>query len=535
VSGSIDSPVNIISNVNNLVKRYKEEELMKPEGEKDLFLKDFDKTWGNQQRVITEHLKDVVINNKHYFEQEDNNFVLYRGSGRSESLHRRLNHYQPEHCGQKLADAVILSFIYQWNAKRAFNGTDSVPPFESPLIPIPSVHGDDTSHVPPNAPAAAMVTHYPANSSSSSIGALVAEGPSSAQSSSSSIGALVAEGPSSAVISECSTSSHQVSVDISKNPRMIMSAFRLCNMDVMAQLSMCDKNTSVMLIESCGWQISNAPLYGPNSSANSRNFSGLKHHTIGSKMTSLTRKVADNPTSLPPPNSAVICQRLSFDDDSERTATEEAIFSFITNVKSNNWPATAKYVNNALKEQGFLLVVTAPQMKSYAQAHKDRFLEKPASKKRPRAAMETVELYGGSDAEAEPDPEPERVAGGDPPTVVALVQSNPSKFAHLAGNCSLSWNVINSHQLLALPANVKNYTKDEKELMLYVGSQSSVLDGTKSVHWGTYKSSYNYLSRRAYKEDPNVIIYERDLLTNKDSFKKFKDSVHKLLRAKRGK
>lgn len=94
-----------------------------------LFSPQFKRTFENQKNQILEHVKEIFIDGKHYFEAEDGVFHLYRGTNRNESLHKRLNHMWPEKCSQELGKCLLNSFIFSWNARRKpvlFNLLDDV-------------------------------------------------------------------------------------------------------------------------------------------------------------------------------------------------------------------------------------------------------------------------------------------------------------------------------------------------------------------------------------------------------------------------
>jgi hypothetical protein len=63
-------------------------------------------------------LVDPKINGLHYAETTDGKFTLMRGTGRNESIHRRLNAMWPDRCGAALAAALLLVFFFNWTAKR---------------------------------------------------------------------------------------------------------------------------------------------------------------------------------------------------------------------------------------------------------------------------------------------------------------------------------------------------------------------------------------------------------------------------------
>ena len=57
--------------------------------DRSLFLKDFDKTLANQERWVKGYLFDPIVEGRWFEELEDGRFVLYRGTNRNESLHKR--------------------------------------------------------------------------------------------------------------------------------------------------------------------------------------------------------------------------------------------------------------------------------------------------------------------------------------------------------------------------------------------------------------------------------------------------------------
>jgi hypothetical protein len=71
-----------------------------------------------QKPQILENIKDAFVNGVHYFEAQDGHFYLYRGSGRNESMHRRLNAITPEKHNIETANAILGSFVFDYNAKR---------------------------------------------------------------------------------------------------------------------------------------------------------------------------------------------------------------------------------------------------------------------------------------------------------------------------------------------------------------------------------------------------------------------------------
>ena len=62
----------------------------------------------NKQKFHVENcLKDPIVDGKYYMELEDGHFVLFRGTNRNESFHKRLNHFWPEKCGPELAECLM--------------------------------------------------------------------------------------------------------------------------------------------------------------------------------------------------------------------------------------------------------------------------------------------------------------------------------------------------------------------------------------------------------------------------------------------
>lgn len=97
---------------------------------------------------------------KHYYEAEDGVFHLFRGTNRNESLHKRIRHVWPEklgkvlvllcnyaklklilliillpiQLGERLADTILSSFLYQWNCKRRL--AQFSPHMATPYAPV---------------------------------------------------------------------------------------------------------------------------------------------------------------------------------------------------------------------------------------------------------------------------------------------------------------------------------------------------------------------------------------------------------------
>lgn len=57
--------------------------------EHSLFLQGFNKALENQEEIVKKSLFDPMVNGRWYEELEDGRFVLYRGSNRNESIHKR--------------------------------------------------------------------------------------------------------------------------------------------------------------------------------------------------------------------------------------------------------------------------------------------------------------------------------------------------------------------------------------------------------------------------------------------------------------
>ena len=57
-------------------------------------------------KFLYREFKEFLINTgKHYYEAEDGAFILFRGTNRNESLHKRLKHVWPEKLG------IIISIL----------------------------------------------------------------------------------------------------------------------------------------------------------------------------------------------------------------------------------------------------------------------------------------------------------------------------------------------------------------------------------------------------------------------------------------
>lgn len=76
----------------NTVKNYRDidNKATQQSNVKSLFLSEFDSAMTNQKAIILGgYLTDPIVDGRWYEELEDGRFVLYRGTNRNESLHKR--------------------------------------------------------------------------------------------------------------------------------------------------------------------------------------------------------------------------------------------------------------------------------------------------------------------------------------------------------------------------------------------------------------------------------------------------------------
>ena len=93
-------------------------QLIDPNGEK-LFRDGFKKNVLDKQKRHFENCwGEPIIDGKHYHENVDGKFTLYRGTNRNESLHRRIRDIWPDTCSEETGQRLKLCFMYNWNMKR---------------------------------------------------------------------------------------------------------------------------------------------------------------------------------------------------------------------------------------------------------------------------------------------------------------------------------------------------------------------------------------------------------------------------------
>ena len=128
----------LLIKLEKVVNRYKnlDDECIKAK-EQSLFKPEFDNTYENQKYHILNCVTDFPTNEvaldpfdtsnpefKWYSEMRDGQFILFRGTNKNESLHKRLNSIFPEKCGFELAQCIFECFSFDWCLKREFSDND---------------------------------------------------------------------------------------------------------------------------------------------------------------------------------------------------------------------------------------------------------------------------------------------------------------------------------------------------------------------------------------------------------------------------
>ena len=116
----------IWKNICDVVARYKQMDKQSGGGTttNSLFGSKFDDTMAAQEYHVLNCIGDPLINDKHYLEMEDGNFVLLRGTNRNESYHRRINHLFPDKCAKTLSDSLRIAHTFHWNFNRYYSGEE---------------------------------------------------------------------------------------------------------------------------------------------------------------------------------------------------------------------------------------------------------------------------------------------------------------------------------------------------------------------------------------------------------------------------